>query len=159
MSFLNKEIKNPISLSLITKLGFKHIVLSLLFMLMTQAIIVSLIFSDFPLVSDIFGFYFSTFTQELTNIIVITTIGTSLSSWIIGRQIANQRLNPNLVLQKSLKWSVLFNLSYWLLLYLADQTPHYGVTPREELYTSIIPLSVISILIFAFITNIFFKKK
>lgn len=158
MSILTKKIEFGRNFSSTSRLGFKHFLLSVAYMALTLFVSVLLILFGAFFLANIFGFYFSSTLQDLASIITITVIGTGTASWVTSKKVQKLKLNPTRVLLASLKWYVGLNLILWYFQYAGDQTPHYGVTPREELFSTTILLSVVSVLAYILVTHLIFKR-
>lgn len=117
-------------------IGFVHFVGSLIFSFLTLIGGTLLSMYEISPFNIIFGFFFATITQTILTYVVCFGVGTSISMTLqkFTRVIFDE--DRARIVQYSTYWFFGFWVCIILFLYLGDQTPSYGVTPREELYSN-----------------------
>lgn len=141
-----------------SSLGFRLFLTTAGLMILSTITITFLSINGIELVEKIFGFYFPTFFQTMASVVFSTLISTALAAVFFRKLINTKGANVVKVINISTTWLAVVNLSFWAVLFFGDQTPHYGVTGREELVTEV-PLSLLSILIFYAVASFILKRK
>jgi hypothetical protein len=138
-------------------IGFLHCIRSLIIATVTGIIIFLLILMEVDFLASLFGFFFATTAQTVFFEVFILAVGTILSL-TLSRNSSDTRDNRRAVARVSSFWLFGFLSIIFLFLFFGDQTPHYGVTAREESYVHACT-SIILLLEFYFITRFTFIKR
>lgn len=144
----------PLTTELVSKtspnwLGFSHFFKSIIFGFISMFVLI-IVGLGFP---DLFGFYFATFWQTMRLLFLSTLLGVGLSAFLTNKR----QGDPDKILWISMTWFIGSQLIILATLFWGDQTPHYGVTNRDQFYEQI-PLSVMMLAEFYFVSKIFLKN-
>jgi glutamine amidotransferase PdxT len=154
MSSLNTAAK----LNSESRFGFRLFLTTAGLMILSTITITLLSVSGIELTDKLFGFYFPSLAQKVTVIVFTTFISAAVAAVFMRKHILAAVADVSKVIKTSTIWFSLVNVAFWAVLFFGDQTPHYGVTGREELVTEV-PLSILSIVIFYVVASFLLKRK
>lgn len=141
-----------------SSLGFRLFLTTAGLMIISSIIITYLVIAGNDSLAAIFGFYFPSLLQKVISIGFTSFISAAVATIFFQKHIQSTGADVAKVVKTGTIWFLLVNVAFWAVLFFGDQTPHYGVTGREELVTEV-PLSLLSILIFYVVASFILKRK
>lgn len=131
--------------------GFLHFIISAAFLFL---FIATLPLINLALDNDFFGFFFTTFWQDVRLFFVATFLAVCLTSWFTNHRC----MDPKKVLAISTFWFVGLQILILGLLLFGNSTSHYGLTNQDDFFTQI-PLSIMMVIEFYILSRILLKNK